>query len=459
MQIHLGDIQLKLCEGNFHEDNEKSIQYIPIVKAEVTIWNRDKTKVLYHNTANDDGVLELSNSEINDDEFALYLEINHQDFEKTPIGGNIYARKGMEKQENRIYFKRIQLRLKHAPFAKLQTPKEFHKALNPANKERKQYAQADKEDDDNWENLKKKADEMLRRNEAILQKYELEAKNEKDEVKKKAKEDQLTSKRKRHEKQKKDLEEIKEGKCVKDLKHFINTRVGADYAEWVTALTLARHAPHLCHQRIDVNGDIQDNYHGKGSDPDFLINLDNGKRMIIEVKNYGYSSSLELTDQIAYQLKCVREYEMNYAIACNQSTRIGNRTIKGASQQTINYDFVIDPKNNSTKNDNNDFNAMLSKNSKNNKDLQVLKKTFNKRGQGLRKILIKMYQDALNGNSNWVFVKRLNFRSNLESLDKEQSSEKQPAFDLETHCLNLYSNLHSEDRKAFQCEFEAILEP
>ena len=148
MQIHLKDIRLKLCEGSFHEDNnKKNIQYIPLVNAEVKIWNRDKTKVLYHNTASDNGVLEFSNCEIEDDEFALYLEIKHQDFEETPIGGNLYVRKGMENQENRIYFKRIKLRLKHAPFASLQNPKKFYQALNPSNKYRKGYAEGDKEND------------------------------------------------------------------------------------------------------------------------------------------------------------------------------------------------------------------------------------------------------------------------------------------------------------------------
>lgn len=446
MQIHLKDIRLKLCEGSFHEDNnKKNIQYIPLVNAEVKIWNRDKTKVLYHNTASDNGVLEFSNCEIEDDEFALYLEIKHQDFEETPIGGNLYVRKGMENQENRIYFKRIKLRLKHAPFASLQNPKKFYQALNPSNKYRKGYAEGDKEND--WDTLVKRAEEMLYRNEAILQKYENEGTEE-----------QFTSKRKRHKKQRGDLEEMKREKNIKKLKDFINTRVGADYAEWVTALCLVRHAPHLCNQRISAdeimklekesgdktNGGIkglQDNEGQKGSDPDFLIELDNKKRMLIEVKNYGYSTALELTDQIAYQLKFVRSYGLDYAIACDRSTRIGNRTTKQeSSPKNTNYNFVFGPENEDKK-------TKLE----NDKGLQDLEKAFKRRGQGLRKALIKMYQDALNGNPSWVFVKRLNFRSNLEKINNEK-------FNLDKHFLNLYSNLHSQDRQALQCQFEVILE-
>lgn len=208
MQIHLGDIQLKLCEGSFHEDNNKeNIQYIPLVNAEVTIWNRDKTKVLYHNTASDNGVLEFSNCEIEDDEFALYLEIKHQDFEETPIGGNLYVRKGMENQENRIYFKRIKLRLKHAPFASLQNPKEFYQALNPSNEERETSAETKEDKENDWDTLVKRAEEIRDRNEAILREYES-----------KGTEKQFASKRKRHEKQRRDLEGIKGEKTLKNSK-------------------------------------------------------------------------------------------------------------------------------------------------------------------------------------------------------------------------------------------------
>ena len=62
-----------------------------------------------------------------------------------------------------------------------------------------------------------------------------------------------------------------------------------------------------------------------------------------------------------------------------------------------------------------------------------------------------MYQDSLNFKPSWVFVKRLNFRSNLEKINNEK-------FNLDKHFLNLYSNLHSQDRQALQCQFEVILE-
>ncbi|MDE6946766.1 MAG: hypothetical protein K2P14_06255 [Anaeroplasmataceae bacterium] len=437
MQIHLKDIRLKLCEGSFHEDNDKeNIQYIPLVNAEVTIWNRDKTKVLYHNTASDNGVLEFSNCEIEDDEFALYLEIKHQDFEETPIGGNLYVRKGMENQENRIYFKRIKLRLKHAPFASLQNPKEFYQALNPSNEERETSAETKEDKENDWDTLVKRAEEIRDRNEAILCEYES-----------KGTEEQFASKRQRHEKQREDLEEIKREKNIKKLKRFINARVGADYAEWVTALCLVRHAPYLCNQRISAtNIVLEKRGKQKGSDPDFLIELDNNKRMLIEVKNYGYSTALKLTNQISYQLKFVRSHGLDYAIACDRGTEIiDHKTNKYKEVMEIGLGNSTEAK--SSK----EFNEKRYNEKKYKSKREEANKLFQNEGKGLRSILIKMYQDALDGKPSWVFVKRLNFRSNLEKINDEK-------FNLDKHFLNLYSNLHSQDRQALQCKFEVILE-
>lgn len=435
--MHLKDIRLKLCEGSFHEDNnKKNIQYIPLVNAEVKIWNRDKTKVLYHNTASDNGVLEFSNCEIEDDEFALYLDIKHQDFEETPIGGNLYVRKGMENQENRIYFKRIKLRLKHAPFASLQNPKEFYQALNSPNEEGEKYAETKEDKENDWDTLVNRAEEMLDRNEAILEKYENEG------MKK-----QFASKRKRHEKQRGNLEEIKGKKNIKKIKRFINARVGADYAEWVTALCLVRHASYLCNQRISAKNIVSEKRgKQKGSNPDFLIELDNNKRMLIEVKNYGYSTALKLTNQISYQLKFVRSHGLDYAIACDRGTNIiDHETNKHKEVMEIGLDSS--PEAEYSK----EYNTKRYNKEDYKSKQEEANKLFQNEGKGLRSILIKMYQDALDGNPSWVFVKRLNFRSNLEKINDEK-------FNLDKHFLNLYSNLHSQDRQALQCEFEVILE-
>lgn len=399
MQIHLKDIRLKLCEGSFHEDNDKeNIQYIPLVNAEVTIWNRDKTKVLYHNTASDNGVLEFSNCEIEDDEFALCLEIKHQDFEETPIGGNLYVRKGMENQENRIYFKRIKLRLKHAPFARLQNPKEFYQALNSSNEEGQTSAETKEDKENDWDTLVKRAEEIRDRNEAILCEYESKGTKE-----------QFTSKRERHEKQRGVLEGMKIEKNIKKLKRFINTRVGADYAEWVTALCLVRHAPYLCNKRISAeNIVLEKRGKQKGSDPDFLIELDNNKRMLIEVKNYGYSTALKLTNQISYQLKFVRSHGLDYAIACDRGTEI-------IDHETNKYKEVMEKGlgNSTEAKYSKEFNEKRYNEKKYKSKREEANKLFQNEGKGLRSILIKMYQDALDGNPSWVFVKRLNFRSNL----------------------------------------------
>ncbi|EKP7733405.1 hypothetical protein P4A33_001785, partial [Campylobacter coli] len=338
--IHTGEIELMLCEeAHFHEDYENKIKNIPIIGAKVKIYDKDKKTLLYDNTANDQGKIEISNSEIKDEELSFYIELEHPDFDEKPIGGHVFLRKGLEKQENPIYFRRTKLRLKHTPFEKLQTPKEFKEALEVSDEERKHYQEKDGELDQDLNSLKAKAEEILARNEAIIEKtYEEEMKKaneqlqqattdkEKDEIKKKIDkiENDREAKVKRHNKQTVDLKDIVNNKNTKKLKNFINKRAGADYAEWVVSLALLRHAPHLYHQRINADGVFKEDgiRSGKGSDPDFIITLKDKKRMIVEVKNYAYSSALNLTDQISYQLKCVRLYGMDYAIACNKSTEI-----------------------------------------------------------------------------------------------------------------------------------------
>ncbi|MCW1356008.1 hypothetical protein OLQ17_07745 [Campylobacter jejuni] len=105
--IHTGEIELILCEeAHFHEDYENKIKNIPIVGAKIRIYkvqdkdkDKNKRKLLYDNTANDQGKIEFSNSEIKDGEIKLYIELEHPDFDKEPIGGHVFLRKGLEKQK------------------------------------------------------------------------------------------------------------------------------------------------------------------------------------------------------------------------------------------------------------------------------------------------------------------------------------------------------------------------
>lgn len=480
-----------LCEeAHFHEDYENKIKNIPIIGAKVKIYDKDKKTLLYDNTANDQGKIEISNSEIKDEELSFYIELEHPDFDKKPIGGHVFLRKGLEKQENPLYFRRAKLRLKHTPFEKLQTPKEFREALEMGHTKGKGFQQ---EDDENltkgWDNLKAKAEELLARNEAIIKKTyeeemekiekqeklleqkEKEAKtqSEKDAIieekakiedkKNKIKADRK-AKQDRHNNQKINFENIVKkhedpDNNTKALKNFINTRAGADYAEWVVSFALLRHAPHLYHQRINADGIFEDNIGQTGSDPDFIITLEDKKRMIVEVKNYAYSSALNLTDQISYQLKCVRLYGMDYAIACNRSTKITNRanssfdsikntTLGNTKEAVYSQNFNKDRFKTSIKNNKN-YNIEEN-------DNNFFKKNQQARYRGLKSILIKMYQEALNGESSWVFIKRLNFRSNLEKINGED-------FNLDKHFVNFYANLHSQDRKEISADFQVILEP
>ncbi|MBZ7964978.1 hypothetical protein [Campylobacter sp. 2457A] len=481
--IHTGEIELMLCEeAHFHEDYENEIKNIPIVGAKIRIYkvqdqdkdkNKDKDKrtLLYDNTANDQGKIEFSNSEIKDGEIKLYIELEHPDFDKEPIGGHVFLRKGLEKQKNPIYFRRTKLRLKHAPFEKLQTPKEFREALEMGHAEGKKTQKEDEELSQDWDSLKTKAEELLERNKAIIEKtYDKEMKKAEEQLQRattKEEEDKINEKIKkieadkeakneRHDKQKNALEEIVKDKDIKALKNFINTRAGADYAEWVVSFALLRHAPHLYHQRINADGIFEDNIGQTGSDPDFLITLEDKKRMIVEVKNYAYSSALNLTDQISYQLKCVKLYGMDYAIACNRSTKITNRANNsfGSIESTKlgNTEEAIYSQNFNQQR----FGASIKNNKKydiEENDKKFFEKNQQARYKGLKSILIKMYQDALNNKSpSWVFIKRLNFRNNLGKINGED-------FNLDKHFVNFYANLHSQDRKAISADFQVILEP
>ncbi|EAI5347760.1 hypothetical protein [Campylobacter coli] len=466
--IHTGEIELILCEeAHFHEDYENKIKNIPIIGAKVKIYDKDKKTLLYDNTANDQGKIEISNSEIKDEELSFYIELEHPDFDEKPIGGHVFLRKGLEKQENPIYFRRTKLRLKHAPFEKLQTPKEFKEALEVSDEERKHYQEKDGELDQDLNSLKAKAEEILARNEAIIEKtYEEErkkaneqlqratTKEEKDEIGEKI--DKIKNDReakvKRHNKQTVDLKDIVNNKNTKKLKNFINKRAGADYAEWVVSFALLRHAPHLYHQRINADGVFKEDgiHSGKGSDPDFIITLEDKKRMIVEVKNYAYSSALNLTDQISYQLKCVRLYGMDYAIACNKSTEI--------TDHGKNYKSVFKEPNNQAKaktKEEKEYSINFNKKRFKGPENQTKEEAENllkDEEKGLRSALIRMYKEALNGGPSWVFIKRLNFRSNLGKINGED-------FNLDKHFVNFYANLHSQDRKEISADFQVILEP
>ncbi|MBF7048587.1 hypothetical protein IY972_01130 [Campylobacter volucris] len=466
--IHTGEIELILCEeAHFHEDYENKIKNIPIIGAKVKIYDKDKKTLLYDNTANDQGKIEISNSEIKDEELSFYIELEHPDFDEKPIGGHVFLRKGLEKQENPIYFRRTKLRLKHAPFEKLQTPKEFKEALEVSDEERKHYQEKDGELDQDLNSLKAKAEEILARNETIIEKtYEEErkkaegqlqratTKEEKDEIGKKI--DKIKNDReakvKRHNKQTVDLKDIVNNKNTKKLKNFINKRAGADYAEWVVSLALLRHAPHLYHQRINADGVFKEDgiRSGKGSDPDFIITLEDKKRMIVEVKNYAYSSALNLTDQISYQLKCARLYGMDYAIACNKSTEITDhgKNYKSVFKEPSNQ---AKAKTKEEKEYSINFNKKRFKEPEN-QTKEEAENLLKDEEKGLRSALIRMYKEALKGWPSWVFIKRLNFRSNLEKINGED-------FNLDKHFVNFYANLHSQDRKEISADFQVILEP
>ncbi|MFY4766992.1 hypothetical protein ACOTVC_09070, partial [Campylobacter sp. GB48] len=64
---------------------ENKIKNIPIIGARIKIYDKDKKTLLYDNTANDQGKIKISNSEIKDEELSFYIELEHPDFDEKPI--------------------------------------------------------------------------------------------------------------------------------------------------------------------------------------------------------------------------------------------------------------------------------------------------------------------------------------------------------------------------------------
>ncbi|EAK9955310.1 hypothetical protein A0Z27_08420, partial [Campylobacter lari] len=138
------------------------------------------------------------------------------------------------------------------------------------------------------------------------------------------------------------------------------------------------------------------------------------------------------------------------AIACNRSTEI---TDHGKNYKSVFKEPSIQAKAKAEKEKEYsiNFNKKRFKEPEN-QTKEEAKNLLKDEEKGLRSALIRMYKEALNGGPSWVFIKRLNFRSNLEKINGED-------FNLDKHFVNFYANLHSQDRKEISADFQVILEP
>ncbi|EAL1801746.1 hypothetical protein FCR19_08720 [Campylobacter jejuni] len=117
-------------------------------------------------------------------------------------------------------------------------------------------------------------------------------------------------------------EKIEECKKIKiDLKKNKNKKITpsviGDAGEYITSLLFKKRSTrHLSNQRkIDANFNLHSFNH---TIPDFLVII-NDIPSLVEVKNVQVQS---LTEQISFELKLAREYELDYFFICNNYTQL-----------------------------------------------------------------------------------------------------------------------------------------
>lgn len=133
---------------------------------------------------------------------------------------------------------------------------------------------------------------------------------------------------KKNDKTKKEKEDKKEDKKELDSKLIGNA------AEHLVSLLLVRRSTRYLSNRryIDANFNLKSFNH---TTPDFLLTI-NDIPSIVEVKNVQTQS---LTEQISFELKLAREYELDYVFVCNHYTKlvenIAGGNVKAENEEEI----------------------------------------------------------------------------------------------------------------------------
>lgn len=117
--------------------------------------------------------------------------------------------------------------------------------------------------------------------------------------------------------EKKQRKEVRKCKELKNSKKKISPKLIGDTGEYVTSLLFGKRSTrYLSNQRkLDANFNTHSFNH---TIPDFLVSI-NGIPSLVEVKNVQVQS---LTEQISFELKLAREYELDYIFVCNHYTHL-----------------------------------------------------------------------------------------------------------------------------------------
>lgn len=230
-------------------------------------------------------------------------------------------------KEKELTFQRKIAEIKN-PDLTLQTPKEFHRMLN----ENRDFTQEDKLAQ--AQAIPKACELRVSEMEKIILEQDKSLKdiiNDKEELKKKIKNLQNTPNRTTKEtsllgrleflqmnKKKAERYEGIAGNLGKNQQHKpIHSKNIGDTGECVASLLFEKKSTrHLSNRRkLDANFNTNGFNH---TIPDFLVTL-NDYPALVEVKNVQTQS---LTEQISFELKLAREYELDYLFLCNHYTQL-----------------------------------------------------------------------------------------------------------------------------------------
>ncbi|EOA3851264.1 putative toxin [Campylobacter jejuni] len=134
-------------------------------------------------------------------------------------------------------------------------------------------------------------------------------------------------------------EEVEKCKALKNSKKKISPKLIGDTGEYVTSLLFGKRSTrYLSNQRkLDANFNTHSFNH---TIPDFLVSI-NGIPSLVEVKNVQVQS---LTEQISFELKLAREYELDYIFVCNHYTHLTENVAGSALTREEHEKLALDGK-------------------------------------------------------------------------------------------------------------------
>lgn len=215
-------------------------------------------------------------------------------------------------KQKTLTFQRKIANVEHPSHFALQSPKEFKSMLE----NEQSFA--------SYGGKEKQIEELLK-----TAQHKLETIKKADGISKKTKEDL----------QKKQKEEVEKCEALKNSKKKISPKLIGDAGEYVTSLLFGKRSTrYLSNQRkLDANFNTHSFNH---TIPDFLVSI-NGIPSLVEVKNVQVQS---LTEQISFELKLAREYELDYIFVCNHYTHLTENVAGSALTREEHEKLALDGK-------------------------------------------------------------------------------------------------------------------